>query len=275
MAKTTILAILATTFVAAGCRPNKGTASPEDYFPLIQVSLQGGKVAAMIGYNESVKAKNFGGCVASDVLGAAFDSAGDALNGKLSGNVVIPGFDLFLSECLALRETSEEAGEEAGEESASFSSPIVLATMVAGYAPVSDANPEGTDPAPAEEAAEEAPATEAPAEEAPAEETPAEETPAEETPAEEAEPAPTVEEVAAGNASAAALVEGIAGIAIIGATSYANKLKATNCRKGTVALAAIGYIAGMVKPIADEIANPDGNISVPAVPVDLSACNEG
>ena len=257
MAKTTIFAALVTSFVASGCRPNKGTASPEDYFPLIQVSLQGGEVAAMIGHNEAVKAKNFGGCVASSVLGAAFDSAGAALNGKLSGDVVIPGFDLDLSECLALREAP-------GDENASFASPVVIATMAAGYSSApEEAATETTEEKPAEEAVatEEKPAEEAPVEEASTEE--------------EAEATPTVEEVAAGNAQVAALVEGIAGIAIIGATSYANKLKATNCTKGTAALAAIGYVSGMVKPIADEIADPDGKVSVPAMPVDLSACVEG
>ena len=248
MAKTTILAVLATSFVATGCRPNKGTASPQDYFPLIQVALQGGEVAAMIGRNEAVKAKNFGGCVAADVLSAAFDSAGSALNGKLTGAVVIPGFDIDLSECMALRAAP-------GAENASYQT-VVVATMVCGYGP-----------------AEEAPSTETPAEEAPAAEEPpaADPEPDPEPAAEETDPAETVK----GNEDAAALVEGIAGVAIIAGTHYANKLKATDCKKGTAALAALGYLSGMIKPIADEIANPDGKVSVPAVPVDMSECSEG
>jgi len=245
MAKTTILAVLATSFVATGCRPNKGTASPQDYFPLIQVALQGGEVAAMIGRNEAVKAKNFGGCVAADVLSAAFDSAGTALNGKLTGAVVIPGFDIDLSECMALRAAAP------GAENASYQT-VVVATMVCGSGPA------------------ETPSTEAPAEEAPVEEAPAAE-PDPEPAVEEADPAAAVK----GNEDAAALVEGIAGVAIIAGTHYANKLKATDCKKGTAALAALGYLSGMIKPIADEIANPDGKVSVPAVPVDMSECLEG
>jgi len=254
MAKTTLLAVLATSFVATGCRPNKGTASPEDYFPLIQVALQGGEVAAMIGRNEAIKAKSFGGCVAADVLSAAFDSAGSALNGKLTGDVVIPGFDLDLSECLALR-------GEAGAENASYPT-VVVATMVCGYAPEDSTTP------PAEEDST-APAEEAPAEEAPAEEAPAEEEADPEPAVEEADPAATTK----GNEDAAALVESIAGVAIIAGTHYANKLKATDCKKGTVALAALGYLSGMIKPIADQLANPTGKVSVPAVPVDMSGCS--
>jgi len=190
-------------------------------------------------------------------MSAAFDSAGSALNGSLSGDVVIPGFDLDLSECLTL-------APKAGAENASYPT-VVVATMVCGYAP-----------------AEEAPAEEAPAEEAPAEDAtkPAEEAPAEEAPAEEADPEPAAEEAdpaetTKGNEDAAALVEGIAGVAIIAGTHYANKLKTTDCKKGTVALAALGYLSGMIKPIADEIASPDGKVSVPPVPVDMSACSEG
>ena len=264
MAKTTILAVLATSFLAAGCRPNKGTASPQDYFPLIQVALQGGEVAAMIGRNEAIKAKSFGGCVASDVMSGAFDSAGSALNGKLTGDVVIPGFDLDLSECLALRPAAE-----AGAENASYPT-VVVATIVCGYGPAEEA-PATEDPTkPAEDAAaEEKPAEDStkPAEEAPAEEAPADPEPV----AEESDPAETTK----GNEDAARLVEGIAGVAIIAGTHYANKLKATDCKKGTVALAALGYLSGMIKPIADEIASPDGKVSVPAVPVDMSACSEG
>jgi len=257
MAKTTILTLLVTTVAATGCRPNRGTASPEDYFGLIQVALQGGEIAAMIGRNEALKAKSFSGCVASDVLLAAFDSAGDALNSKVVDNVVIPGFDLDLSECMALRAAPAETAPEEGN--ASLPASVLVAVM-----------------APAEEApVEEAPveeATEPPVEEAPVEEAPVEEAPVEEAPVEET---PTVEAVAAGNGDAAALVESIAGVAIIAGSHYATKLKAHDCKKGELALGVLGYLSGMVKPVADEIADPDGKVSIPAVTLDLSACSEG
>jgi hypothetical protein len=252
MAKSTILALLSTTLISTGCRPNKGTASPEDYFGLIQVTLQGGEVAAMIGRNEAIKSKNFAGCVASDVLTAAFDSAGDALNAKLTGTVIIPGFDIDLGDCMALRETP-------AEDTASV---VTFSTAVAAYQAPAEETPT--------EAAEEAPAEEAPAEEAPAEEA---EAPAEEAPAEEE--APVATEAVQSSEDVAALVEAIAGVAVLSGTHYATKLKATDCKKGELALAALGYLQGMIKPIADEIADPDGKISVPPVPVDLSACTEG
>jgi len=268
MAKTTLLTLLVTTVAATGCRPNKGTASPQDYFGLIQVAFQGGEIASMIGRNEAIKAKNFAGCVSADVLLAAFDSAGDALSAKTMDNVVIPGFDLDLSECMAFREVPAEEAPEADGDNASAPASVVVAIVApAEEAPAEEAPAEE---APAE-ATEEAPAEEAPAEE-PAAEEPAAEEPAAEEPEEEAS---SVEEVAAGNEDAAAMVESIAGVAIIAAAHYAVKLKATDCKKGELALGVLGYLSGMVKPIADEIAEPDGKISIPAVPLDLSACSEG
>lgn len=279
MAKTTLLTLLVTTVAATGCKPNRGTASPQDYFGLIQIAFQGGEIAAMIGRNEAIKAKNFAGCVSSETLISAFDSAGDALNAKVLDSVVIPGFDLDLSECMALREVAaepeapvtEEPVAPEGEENASLTSPVVVAALVtAGY----QAPAEGEE-APAEPAAEEAATEEAPAEEAPAEAA-TEEAPAEEAPAEEpaAEEAPVVAAMAS-NEDAAALVESIAGVAIIAGNHYATKLKAVDCKKGELAIAALGYLSGMVKPIADEIADPDGKISIPAVTLDLSGCSEG
>jgi hypothetical protein len=236
--KFTVSAALLIPLALGGCRPTKGTANPEDYFPLIQVALGGGETAAMIGRNEAIKAKNFAGCVASESLISAFDSANQVLAGKMADKIVIPAVEIDVSACLAVRAAEDAPAEEA----------------------------------PAEEAAEEAPAEEA-AEEAPAEEPAAEEAPAEETPAEEpaAEEAPALE----GNPEAAALVETIAGMTMAGVLSYAVKLKSANCKKGTAALGAINYVNGMIKPIADEIAEPDGIVSVPAVTIDLSECTDG
>lgn len=264
--KFTVSAALLLPLALGGCKPTKGTANPEDYFPLIQVAMGGGETAAMIGRNEAIKAKNFAGCVASESLITAFDSANQVLAGRLGDKVVIPAVEIDVSECLALRESpAEEApAEEAGDENASV---VTHSVMVAAYV------------APAEEEApaEEAPAEETATEEAPAEEAePAEEAPAEEAPAEEPEEEEP-EEVASdlkGNPEAAALVETIAGITMVAVLSYAAKLQTANCKKGTVALGAINYVNGMIKPIADEIADPDGKVSVPAVAIDLSECAE-
>jgi hypothetical protein len=275
--KLTVPLLLALPIAMGGCRPKRGTANPEDYYPLIQVALAGGETAAMIGRNEAIKAKNFGGCVASEALMTAFDSAGEILAGKLGGKIVIPAVDLDVSECLALRDAGGDA--EAGDENAALDGPVVLAAMVAAPEPDST-KPAEEKPAEGEAAAEEKPAEEKPAEgEAAAEEKPvegeaaAEEKPAEEKPAEEA--ADAVEANLKGNPEAANLVEALAGFTLAAVLHYATKLQTANCKKGTAALGAINYVNGMIKPIADEIAEPDGKMSIPAVTIDLAECGEG
>jgi hypothetical protein len=246
-------ALLILPIALGGCRPTKGTANPEEYFPLIQVAFAGGGTASMIGYNEAIKAKNFEGCVAATFLITAFDSAAEVLAGRLQDKIVIPAVDIDVSGCLALRADADVT------ESVSLHGPIVVVTQIAGYV------------APAKE--------EAPSEEAP----PAEPEPAAEevSPAEEAlpeEPEPPVEpDVAAtmGHPEAAALVEAIAGITIAAVLHYATKLQSANCKKGTAAIGAVNYVGGMIKPVADEIAEPDGKMPVPSVVIDLSGCKEG
>jgi hypothetical protein len=185
IAKTTILAALAVTTLATGCKPKKGTANPEDYYPLIQIALEGGEIAAMIGRNESIKDENFAGCVASDVLSAAFDSTSEALAGQLTGDTVIPGFDLDLAECMAIPHEEPKSSEDA-----------------------------------------------------------------------------------------AVIVEAVAGVTMSTVKHFAIKLQAVDCKKGTAALAAVDYVAGMIPAIADEIAEPDGVFKVEATALDLSSCEE-
>jgi len=169
----------------AGCRPNRGSANPEDYYPLIQLSIEGGKIAAMIGRNQAIERKDFAGCVASDVVAAAMDSANTALSAKISDTPTIPGFSLDLKECLSLR----------------------------GSAP-------------------------------------------------------------GGDRDAGSLVEAISGVALVAARHYATKLQASNCKKGSLALAVVDFVSGMVVPISEEIAQPDGKISVPDVPVKFTCSDD-
>jgi len=160
-----------------------------------------------------------------------------------------------------VREAAEDSGDGDGENA----SVVTSSTMVAGYGPEAPAE-EGTEEAAPEEGTEEG--TE---EAAPEEGT-------EEAVPEEAVPEEAVPEEAdglKGNPEAAALVETIAGITIVAVLHYAAKLQSANCKKGTAALGAINYVNGMIKPIADEIADPDGKVSVPAVTIDLSQCAEG
>ena len=266
--KITVPLLLALPLAMGGCHPKKGTANPEDYFPLIQVALAGGETGAMIGRNEAIKAGNFGGCVAAASLITGFDGALQVLSGKLQDKIVIPAVEIDVSECLALRDEPEP---EPGDENASLDNSVVVAAVIASPAPAEEADKpaegDSTAPAPAP-AADEPPAdgdSTAPAAEEPA----AEEPPAEEPAADE----PVAE--LKGNPGAAMLVETIAGITLVAVLHYATKLQAANCKKGTAALGAIHYVNGMIKPVADEIAEPDGKVSVPSVTIDLSDCAEG
>ena len=281
MAKSTLLVTLLLPLALGGCVPKKGTTSPEDYYPLIQVALGVGQTAAAIGRDQSIQDGNFELCVVSDVLSAAFGSAGEVLGGNISGQPVIPGIDLDLTDCLALwekpaEEDSEEDSEEAPADDAEGESASARTVVVGVLAAPAEEAP--AEEAKAEEKAEEKPVeekaeekAEEKVEEKPAEEAKAEEK-AEEAPAEEAkaEEPPAVK----GNPKVALMIDAVAGITLTAVLSYATKLKAANCKKGTLALAAIHYVNGMIKPIADEIESPDGKVTIPAFPVDLSECTE-
>jgi hypothetical protein len=95
--------IAVVALMLSGCAPRRGTASPEDYYASAKLSLEGGRVAAMIGRNQSLAEKNFVGCVVGDVTAAALKSGQEALRGKLSESPVIPSFDLDLKDCMTLR----------------------------------------------------------------------------------------------------------------------------------------------------------------------------
>lgn len=233
---------LALPVVLGGCGPKRGTANPEDYYPLIQVALAAGETAALIGRNEAIKAGNFGGCVSAESLAAGFGAAGQTLGGRLRDQVVFPALEVDVSDCLALRANEAQT-------------PVVVSTKIAGY--VSDPESEEDAESSASEDAEE-------------------DLEAEETESEAAESLTEPESfdaVSQDTSDAAVLVETIAGVTLVAVLHYANKLKTANCKKGTVAMGAVHYVNGMIKPIADQIANPDGKISVAAVTVDFLDCS--
>lgn len=246
IAKFTVAATLVLPLTLGGCVPKKGTASPEDYFPLIQVALAGGETGAMIARNEFIEKKNWKGCVAGEALISAFDSAQQVLSGRLQNKIVIPAVDIDVSECLTLRNTSGESARA-----------IAVYTQVAGYVAPEEAAEE-VEPEATEEGTEEATEEAEPEAE-------------EEVGDDEAEAA----SAAAGNEDVAQIIETVAGITIAAVLHYATKLQASNCKKGTAALGALNYVNGMIKPVADEIAEPDGKVSVPAVTIDLSECADG
>lgn len=245
IAKFTVTAALVLPLASTGCTPKKGTANPEDYFPLIQVALAGGETGAMIARNEFIEKKNWQGCVAGEALISGFDSAQQVLSGRLQDKVVIPAVDIDVSECLALRDSGS------GEAQA-----VTMHTQVAGYA------------APEEEPAEEDTSEEVTEESA-------EESDDDDDDMMEAAEDVATASAAVGNEDVAQIIETVAGITIAAVLHYATKLQTANCKKGTAALGALNYVNGMIKPVADEVADPDGKISVPAVTIDLSQCADG
>lgn len=46
------------------------------------------------------------------------------------------------------------------------------------------------------------------------------------------------------------------------------------CRTRVWLVASIKYLGGLIKPLLDELANPDGSFDVAAVPLDFSVCEE-
>jgi hypothetical protein len=58
----------------------------------------------MIGRNEAIKNDDFAGCVVSDVLGAGLDSVQDALKKNSDTSIFVPGFEVDLSECMAIQD---------------------------------------------------------------------------------------------------------------------------------------------------------------------------
>jgi hypothetical protein len=260
--KISLVASVALPLVLGGCRPNRGTANPEDYLPLIQVALAGGETAALIGRNEALKAKNFAGCVSAEALAAGFDAGSQVLGGRLQDKITFPALEIDVSDCLPLRPTGESA----------YFKPIVTTVKIAGYVATTEpaaTEPAATEPAATEPAATEPAATEPAATEPEEKAVPVEELVDDEDLAREADP------MLAGSADAALLIEAIAGVTITAVLHYATKLKTANCKKGTAALGAVHYINGMIKPVADEVAAPDGKVSVPAVTIDLSECAQG
>lgn len=107
-----VSAALCLPLLAGGCKPSKGSANPEDYFPLIQVALGAGETGAMIGRNEAIKAQNRGGCVAAESMITAFDSANQILTGSLEDKVVIPAISIDVSDCSELKGSDSEAPAE-------------------------------------------------------------------------------------------------------------------------------------------------------------------
>jgi hypothetical protein len=87
-----------------GCKPSRKTANPGDYELIVESALEAAQIAAMIGRNEAIKNDDFAGCVVSDVLGAGLDSVQDALKKNSDTSIFVPGFEVDLSECMAIQD---------------------------------------------------------------------------------------------------------------------------------------------------------------------------
>ena len=68
------------------------------------------------------------------------------------------------------------------------------------------------------------------------------------------------------------LVDSWAGSVLKTTGFYLEKIKDTDCKGYQGGMAAVAYVEGVLDPIVDEIDNPDGKLSLPAVPINLAAC---
>lgn len=100
--KTGLLALFVLPVALTACKPTRGTASPEDYFPLIQVALAGGETAAMIGRNEALDQEGFAGCVTGEAVISVLDASQQVLGGKIEDKLVFPALSVDYSECMPL-----------------------------------------------------------------------------------------------------------------------------------------------------------------------------
>lgn len=113
--KTGLLALLALLLALTGltaCKPTRGTASPEDYYPLIQVALAGGETAAMIGRNEAIKMEDFAGCVTGEATIAALDASQQVLGSKVGEEVLFPALYVDYSECMPFADKKPQDRED-------------------------------------------------------------------------------------------------------------------------------------------------------------------
>lgn len=68
------------------------------------------------------------------------------------------------------------------------------------------------------------------------------------------------------------LVDSWAGSVLKTTLFYLERLQGTNCKGYQAGVSAVEYVEGVVDPIVNEIDSPDGKISIPAVPINLAAC---
>ena len=63
-----------------------------------------------------------------------------------------------------------------------------------------------------------------------------------------------------------------AGAALNTSRFYAERLRSSNCEAYETVLSILTYVEGSVDPAANEISQPDGKLSIPAVKIDFSQC---
>lgn len=70
------------------------------------------------------------------------------------------------------------------------------------------------------------------------------------------------------------LIDAWTDAAIKQAKFFIDKLEGTNCKGYQGGTAALAYVEQVLDPIVEEISQPDGKLSLPAVPLNLSVCEE-
>lgn len=107
-----ILALVGAISMVAGCKPLKGSASPEDYTFLIHTALESAEIGAMIGRNAALDKGDFAGCVTAEVLGEAASGVKRSLSKRMDDEFVVPALKVDLDECRQLGSAPAPAQNE-------------------------------------------------------------------------------------------------------------------------------------------------------------------
>jgi hypothetical protein len=70
------------------------------------------------------------------------------------------------------------------------------------------------------------------------------------------------------------LIDAWASTSVKQARFFVEKLEGADCKGHQGGTAALNYVEQVLEPIVEEISEPDGKLTLPAVPIDLAACEE-
>ncbi len=110
----TIACLLSLTGSAA-CKARGASLSPEEYLPLVALSLQSGETAAYIVRNEKVGSQDYQGCVLAETIAGGFGASSEALGSRMQGEIVFPELKVDLTACEEFKPRDYVLTEESAE----------------------------------------------------------------------------------------------------------------------------------------------------------------